>query len=266
MNEIGINRDIGLSFAFTLGHIFTLISVEKKVTVAQLAASFGVTGVTIRSYLRDLEHTGLITRTHGGAIERTRTGFEQDSRTRKVQNLEAKQQIALAAINLIEDDDTIVLDTGTTTHELAPLLCRRQNITVVTNDILIAQILEEIESVNIIFMGGLIRKRFHCTIDIQGRTMTEGLTVDKAFMGANSFSLEKGATTPDLQQAETKRNMVSVSAKVVLLCDHTKIGRMSLAQFADTDQIDTLITDNIGDKERQLIERADIEVIDALNK
>ena len=155
---------------------------------------FAVTGATIRSDLRDLESAGLLTRTHGGAIPSTKTGFEPDSKQKEVQNLEAKRRIGLAALALIEDGDTIVLDTGTTTLALARNLKDRKNITVITNDLVIATILEEMESVNVLFTGGLLRKGFHCTIGVHGRAIMEGLTVDKAFMAANGFTVAKGAT------------------------------------------------------------------------
>jgi DeoR family fructose operon transcriptional repressor len=241
--------------------ILELILREKKVTVAQLSALFSVTGATIRTDLRDMESTGLLTRAHGGAIERTKTGFEPDSREKEVQNIQAKQRIGLAALDLIEDGDTIVLDTGTTTLELARCLNRRKNVTVVTNDIVIAQVLEDMQSVNVLFMGGLLRKGFHCTIGVHGRAIMEGLTVDKAFMGANGFSAAKGATTPDVQHAETKKLMIAMSAKTILLCDRTKLGRVSLAQFLPPDRLDVLVTDGMDEKEREQIERAGIELI-----
>lgn len=245
--------------------ILDLILREKKVTVAQLSDLFSVTGATVRTDLRELESTGLLTRTHGGAIERTRTGFEPDSREKEVQNLQAKQRIGLAALDLIENGDTIVLDTGSTTLELARCLNRRKNgrknVTVVTNDIVIAKVLEDLQSVNVLFMGGMLRKGFHCTIGVQGRMIMEGLTVDKAFMGANGFSLAKGATTPDVQHAETKKVMISISAKTILLCDRTKLGRVSLAQFLPSDRLDVLVTDGIDETDREQIERAGIDLI-----
>jgi DeoR family fructose operon transcriptional repressor len=241
--------------------ILDLILREKKVTVAQLSDLFSVTGATVRTDLRELESTGLLTRTHGGAIERTKTGFEPDSREKEVQNLQAKQRIGLAALVLIENGDTIVLDTGSTTLELARCLNRRKNVTVVTNDIVIAKVLEELQSVNVLFMGGMLRKGFHCTIGVQGRMIMEGLTVDKAFMGANGFSLAKGATTPDVQHAETKKTMIAISAKTILLCDRTKLGRVSLAQFLPSDRLDVLVTDGIDETDREQIERAGIDLI-----
>lgn len=159
----------------------------------------------IRSYLRDLGLAGLLIRTHGGAIARTKTGFEPDAHQKEVQNLKAKRLIARAALALVEDGDTIVLDTGTTTLELARFLTERKNLTVVTNDLVIAQLLEENASFNIVLMGGVVRKGFHCTVGVHGRALTNGLTADKAFMAANGFTVAKGATTPDINHAETKK-------------------------------------------------------------
>lgn len=263
MSDVNVRTDVeqNLFAEERKNKILDLISREKKVTVAQLSALFSVTGATIRTDLRDMESTGLLTRTHGGAIERTKTGFEPDSREKEVQNLQAKQRIGLAALDLIEDGDTIVLDTGTTTLELARCLNRRKNVTVVTNDIVIAQVLEDMQSVNVLFMGGLLRKGFHCTIGVQGRAIMEGLTVDKAFMGANGFSAAKGATTPDVQHAETKKLMIAMSAKTILLCDRTKLGRVSLAQFLPPDRLDVLVTDGMDEKDREQIERAGVELI-----
>jgi DeoR family fructose operon transcriptional repressor len=246
--------------------IMDLIAGDKKVTVTQLSHLFGVTDVTVRNDLRDLEKGGLLTRTHGGAIERTMTGFEQDSRQKGVHNLEAKQKIARAALDLVNDGDTIILDTGTTTLELARLLGRRRNVTVVTNDLVIAQVLEDAEAINVVFMGGLVRKGFHCTLGVQGRLMTAELTIDKAFMAANGFSVTKGATTPDIQQAETKKNMIAVSSKIILLCDRNKIGRVSFVQFAGPHQIDTLVTDQLDQKEEMLVENTGIELMLATEK
>ncbi len=243
--------------------ILEYIEDRRKATVAQLCQHFGVSSATIRNDLRDLETSNLLIRTHGGAMVKTKTGLELDARQKGVHNLEAKRRIAEAALELIEDGDTIILDTGTTTLELARLLDRRRNLSVVTNDLPIALLLEEIESVNVVFMGGIVRKNFHCTV-IYGTTwgsVLSGLTVDKAFMAANSLSAKKGATTPDIHTAETKKLMVSIAAKVILLCDSSKFEKSSFAQFASLEQIDTIVTDSILDSERRRFEEHGIEVM-----
>ncbi len=236
---------------------------RRKATVAELCDAFHVSSATIRNDLRDLERAGLLIRTHGGAMVKSKTGLEPDMNQRRVQNLDAKRRIAQAAVSLVEDGDTVVLDTGTTVLELARLLVGKRDVTVVTNDLAIALLLEDAETIRVIFMGGLVRRKFHCTVMYGpfGREMLSGLTVDKAFMGLNGFSLEKGATTPDLSHAETKKAMMAIAAKVVLLFDSEKMNRNSFAQFAPLDSIDAIVTESLKDADQKALEDVGIEVI-----
>jgi DeoR family transcriptional regulator, fructose operon transcriptional repressor len=220
-----------------------------------------VSQATVRGDLRDLDREGLLVRTHGGAIERVRAGFEQGWNKRSAENLEAKQAIAAEAERLVEDGDTILLDTGTTTVELARRLLGRRDLTVVTNDLPIAMLLEESPGVQIVLLGGTLRRGFHCTVGPAGLRMVEGLRVDKAFMATNSLSLEAGATTPDLQHAETKKAMIAIARKVILLCDASKIGRDSFVCFAGLEQIDALVTDALSDAQRAALEERGVEVL-----
>jgi DeoR family transcriptional regulator, fructose operon transcriptional repressor len=239
------------------------IEEHRKATVAELCERFRVSSATIRNDLRDLEATGRLIRTHGGAIVKSKTGLEPDMSQRE--NLAAKRRIAEAAIRLVEDGDTVILDTGTTVLELARLLTQRRDITVVTNDLTIALALEEVDSVKVVLMGGMMRKRFHCTVfsGAPAAHMLSDLTVDKAFMGVNSFSCEKGASTPDISHAETKKHMMSIAAKIILMFDASKMGRNSFALFAPLDKVDTIVTDTIREDDRRRLEESGIEVIAA---
>jgi len=241
--------------------ILELIKKRKKITVPELCSHFNISGATIRNDLRELKQQGLLIRTHGGAIEKTQMGFELDSKHRETHNLAEKQKIAQAAVKLIEDGDKIILDTGTTTLELAKLLKQKKDLTVVTNDLEIAKVLEEFDSLQIIFMGGIIRNRFHCTVAIYDQKLYSGLMTDKAFMGVNALSLANGATTPDINQAQTKKTMISIADKVILLCDSSKFGKVSFVRFATVEQIDVLVTDNIDKNTRAKFEENGVEVI-----
>jgi len=243
--------------------ILELVERRRKATVAELCREFQVSSATIRNDLRDLHGNGALVRTHGGVMLRSRTGLEPDSIQKQVQNLEAKRRIAEAALGLIEDGDTILLDTGTTTLELARLLHHRRNLTVVTNDLPIALTLEEYESLNVVVMGGVLRRRFHCTM-LFGSSWSgvlAGLTVDKGFFGVNCLSFEKGATTPDLRQAETKQLMTRMAVSVILLCDRSKFDHSSFARFAALEEIGTIVTDRIEPQERKALEEHGIEVV-----
>lgn len=243
--------------------IVEFVEEHKKATVSQLCEHFGVSSATIRNDLRDLENSHLITRTHGGAMVRTKTGLELNSSQKEVQHLEAKKKIATAALQMIEDGDTIILDTGTTTLELAKLLGERSRITVVTNDLAIALVLEQQPETDIVFMGGIVRKRFHCTVSFgdNGAQILPGLVVDKAFMGTNGFSLSRGATTPDISTAQTKKLMVSMAASVIVLCDSSKIEKDSFAQFAPLESVDVIVTDFCREAEQARLEDRGIDVI-----
>jgi DeoR family fructose operon transcriptional repressor len=242
--------------------ILKLLSERKKVSVAELSTSLKVSSATIRTDLRDLESGNHLLRTHGGAIEKPQTGFESNLREREVENRAQKKQIAEMALQQIENGDTILLDTGTTLRELARLLHQRTRLTVVTNDLAIVEILEELPGIVVVVLGGTLRKGFQCTLGTSAQFGATKLTVDKGFFGANGFSLEAGATTPDLGQAEAKQRMLAMVQKVFLLCDHTKIGHACFAQFASVERIDTLITDALDKKMKEAFQEIDLVFIE----
>ena len=240
--------------------IIEILNDRKTIAVPELCDIFEVSSATIRNDLRDLQNSGALTRTHGGAIKKSQTGFEPDANQREIHNLPEKKKIAQNALSLINDGDKIILDTGTTTRELAKLLNQKKNVTVLTNDLIIAGILEGYDSIETIFWGGVIRKKFHCTVGLQGRNISYGLVFDKAFMGVNRLSLEQGATTPDINHAEMKKEMIKISNKVILLCDSSKIDGASFAQFASLEQIDTIVINKIENKIKVKFEEIGIEV------
>lgn len=137
---------------------YSVFSGKRKVAVSEMCDVFNVSGATIRADLRQLEEEGLLTRTHGGAVLRTRASFEQASDDREIVNLSAKERIGQRAAALVEDGDIIVLDTGTTTLHIARNIRDRQNVTVVTNDYQIARELEASASIQTILLGGIVRR------------------------------------------------------------------------------------------------------------
>lgn len=225
--------------------LLAILKEKRKLSVGEMSEHFNVSGATIRTDLRILEDAGMLTRTHGGAILRTRASFEISSDQRNEVNLAAKQQIGQLAASLVEDGDIIVLDTGTTTLQIAHHIRQRRNITVITNDFMIAKSLEDVESVQIVLLGGVVKKGYHCAVAINGRSLLDTLNIDKAFMGVNALSLKQGACAADIMLAETKRSMVEHANQVIVVCDHSKLGNTSLAQFATPAQIDTIVLDRL---------------------
>ncbi|HAK45651.1 MAG TPA: hypothetical protein DCO79_07000 [Spirochaeta sp.] len=232
----------------------------KKATVQQLCDAYDVSSATIRNDLRELEGSGLLLRTHGGAIVKSKAKFELGTNEKKVLYKAEKAEIAERALALIEDGDTIILDTGTTTLELARKLGRRKNLTIVTNDLDTALVLDEIGIERVIMLGGILRSGFHCTLGNRAKDFLEEIQVDKAFMGVNGFTFEKGASTPDLQHAEIKEAMVAAAAKVYLMFDRSKLGRKAFARFARLEEIDCVVIDEIARDELSSFDAAGIEV------
>jgi len=244
--------------------ILQLLEKNERISVQELCEHLGVSSSSIRNDLRQMDNEGLLERTHGGALLLPKTSYELNSIQKEVKNNDEKIAIAKAAANLIENGDTIVLDTGTTTFELAKNLKHKKNITVVVNDIEIARCLEEFEGVNVLLLGGIIRKNFHCTVGVSVINTLSELSVDKAFIATNGLSFKKGLTTPEINQAEVKKAMIDIASTVMLLCDCSKIGKESFVQFAQLSAIDKLITDwNISKYDLDEFKKNKIEVITA---
>ena len=191
--------------------ILEMLKVNKRVSNTELIKKFGVSGTTIRIDLTELEQKGLLSRTHGGAILKEDPVYGEDSiSSRREKNKEEKECIAKKARAQIEDGDTILLDSGTTALDLAELLKDIHNLTVITNDLQIALKLQKYSEIHLILLGGRVRTSFECTVGGMGIRALEELSVDKVFMTTNALSLQKGATTPNLDNAEIKREMMKI--------------------------------------------------------
>lgn len=236
--------------------IIEILQLKKKVVVPEMCDYFGVSASTIRNDLKELEDSGLIKRTHGGAILASKTNFEPAPVEKKIRMQQEKKAIAIQAAEMVEDGDTIAIDTGTTTMEFAKHITDKKNITVILNDILIAKYLEEHSTFNLILLGGPIRRNFHYTHSTINKNFLERINVDKFFMTCNGLSLSKGVTTPDIHLADLKRDIVSIASETILLCDSSKIGQVNFAQIIQVAELHSLVTD-------KGIEEEDVEKIRA---
>ncbi len=222
--------------------ILNMLQQKSKLYVSDLCAHFSVSPATIRNDLRELEGRRMLKRTHGGAIPLEKAAFEPAT-LKRVGNRESKRRIAAYAAGLVEEGDTIALDAGTTTMELAKCLASRSDVTVVTNDVRIAAYLENNAALTVVLIGGILRHGLGCTVGPLATAALSQLNVDKAFLGANACSIEKGFSTPDLQQAEVKKALIRCAAESIVLCDSSKFGRVSFVKFASAREVDRLITD-----------------------
>lgn len=243
--------------------ILKLLSENDKVYVPKLSEIFKVSAATIRNDLNELEKIGKLIRTHGGAISSETSGIELSADQKKTKNISNKTRIAEKSMEFVQDGDIILLDTGTTTAEIAKLLTARRNVTVITNDLEIALQLEGHTGLNVIIIGGSVRPGFHCTVGMFANNLLDEITVDKAFIATNSLDIETGLYTPDTNQAEIKNRMIKCAREAFLVCDNTKIGRKSFAKFAELDDFHIVITDSELDAESYSKMSAKVEVIRA---
>lgn len=214
---------------------------DRTVRIKELATRFSVSEMTIRRELDHLAELGQVERIHGGARLRQFASEEASYHHRAEVNAGAKARIALAALDLIDDGDTIGLDASTSALALARLLPARQVTAILTG----LDAVEAIQNSSIEFYvcGGYFHAKARSFVGGSAVEMLERLHPDKVFFSCNGYTPGEGFSDPNPQEAETKRALLAGSAMKIALIDHTKFGRRSLASTARTEDVDVVITD-----------------------
>jgi len=226
-------------------HILELIRRDGAVRVADLVRNLRVSDMTIRRDLGVLTETGLVQKVHGGAILVADSASYEPSFTAK-STLEkaAKREIALAAAHLVEPGTAVGMSAGTTTHAVAGELLDVPGLTVVTNSVHIADLLyQHGRSDQTVLLTGGTRTPSDAYVGPLAVNALASIHVDLVFMGVHGMTLETGFTTPNMQEAETDRALVSAGRRLVVVADHTKWGVVGISSIARLDEADTLITD-----------------------
>lgn len=245
-------------------HILDLAQVEGRVEVNALAESLDVTPETIRRDLTSLERVGRLRRVHGGALPVQRLGFEPSVSARSQRFVAEKSRIAKAAIELVPEEGTVLIDAGTTTLRLAESLPSQRELTVVTNSLPAASVLSILPTIELYLLGGRFRTRTQAIVGEWMEGSLSDLTIDVAFLGTNGISLTRGLTTPDPVESRAKRAMVGAARRAVVLADSSKFGPELFSRFAQLEDIDTIVTDTGLDIETaQAVESAGPEVVRA---
>ena len=232
--------------------ILELLKTQGMVTVSELSGIFGISEVTIRSDLTDMEHAGMLRRIHGGAVSTKRAYYEMSLNDRMVINKDEKTRIAKACASLIKDGDTLMIDSGTTTQYLARELAERANLTVVTNALLVAQEFVYNRSVNVILLGGNLDLQYQFAYGNEAVSQLRRYRADKAIIATDGISAEHGLTTFHHQEIELSRLMIERSNEVIVVADHSKIGKEGFTNIAGISGVDVLVTSKCGDNKQQL--------------
>jgi len=246
--------------------IIELLEQTGEVNVVQLAMLFDVSQVTIRSDLNEMAEANLLKRVHSGAISIKTAGkayYEATFNERMNINKLEKIKIAKACASLINDGDTIIIDSGTTALYLAKELSLRSNLTIVTNAMLVAQELLYNRSVKVILLGGDVDYYHQFTYGNDTITQLHRYRADKFILSTDGIDVKCGLTTYHHLEAEVSRSMMDRVNQVIAIADHSKIGREGFAYIAPIAKVNLIITDVQAHKSSELekIKQEKIEVI-----
>jgi DeoR/GlpR family transcriptional regulator of sugar metabolism len=242
--------------------IVELVEKHSSVSVAELCEQLDVSEMTIRRDLRILSDQGLLQRVHGGAMTRRSRSYEPPFMLRAAANTNSKISIAVEAARLVREGDSIALDVGTTTLEIARQIVGIRNVTILTSSVPIANILADAPDIHLILTGGIVRKQERSMIgDIAVNTF-RGFHVDRAFVGIGGLHLQAGLTEYNLEDAVVKRALIENAEQVIIAADSSKLDRTCFASVAKLSMVDVLVTDANAPKEfLQELNRMGIEVI-----
>ncbi|QEY19808.1 DeoR/GlpR transcriptional regulator [Psychrobacillus sp. AK 1817] len=224
------------------------LSIKGKVEILELVELLGVSAMTIRRDLDELEKQKKLIRTHGGAALPQAIIGEQSYEQKLSEAHIQKKEIAQIAVGLVKDGMRILLDSGTTTLEIARLLKSRTNITVVTNDIKIAAELTD-SNLEVILLGGKIQNGVGAILGSYAEQMLKNIHVDILFLGAHAVHASLGISSATFEKASIKKEMINVSEAVYLTVDAHKFGKKAFAKIAGVDSVTGIITDSTISKE-----------------
>ena len=225
--------------------LIEMVRAQRFVDVQELTETFGVSVATIRRDLAELEAQGLLRRTHGGALTVDQVTHDQTNRDRTVTNVEAKCAIAKAAAELIIEGDTIIIDAGTTSLEVARLLGKRSGLTFITNGLDISIELANASGKNRLFViGGEFHELNYSFAGPLAAEATQRFSADKAILSVSSVDLDRGTIGMSSPQfACVQRAMIAAAKSAIVVADASKFGRASLAVSAEFGELDCIVTD-----------------------
>jgi DeoR family transcriptional regulator of aga operon len=232
--------------------IIELLRANGRVDVKQLSDALEVTGVTIRNDLEQLEKKNILIRARGGAIKVEQDRFEEDYplSDKQKKHLTEKKEIGKKAAELIANNNTIILDSGSTVHQLAKNLKN------------IATLLAEYKNINVLVPGGILRKNSLSLVGTLAEKGFKDFFCDKLFLGVDGFDLDSGISTPSPEEAYLNQIMIEISKEVIVLTDSSKFERRGFAFIAPINKINIVVTDKgIRPEHKTKLENLGVKVI-----
>lgn len=237
---------------------------QGSVQVNDLSVLFGVSTVTIRNDLAFLEKQGIAVRAYGGALicDSNTPGVEPSVEDKSSLNTAVKRSIAKAAAEMIKPGHRVILDSGTTTYEIARLMRQHTDVIAMTNGMNVASALLEAEGVELLMTGGHLRRQSLSFYGDQAEQSLQNYHFDMLFLGVDAIDLERGVSTHNEDEARINRRMCEVAERIIVVTDSSKFNRSSLHKIIDTQRIHTIIVDEgIPAECLQELHRSGVEVI-----
>jgi DeoR family transcriptional regulator of aga operon len=240
--------------------IIDLLKQEQQVNVRDLARRLDVSEMTIRRDMVHLERQGFLVRTHGGGMTTGKISFLQDGMLSDSISPE-KQAIGRVAASLVSPNDTIMLDAGTTALQVALHLPRIEGVMVATTSLCVAQALYG-SPLQVLLLGGYLRKEFPSLYGPLTERMLDGFHVDTLFTGCDAANSREGLYTADLHLSSLEQMMIRIADRVVVVAESSKFDKRAFVRFATLDQVHTIVTDpGISEQDKQNFEEQGITVL-----
>ena len=237
-----------------------LVQSHGFISLGELAESLEVSESTVRRDLEQLEQDGVARRTHGGVFWTGESSTMRVFRTRRDDRWPAKRAIGVAAAELIEDHDTILLDGGSTTYELARQLVGRP-LQVVTNSLPVAHLLSSSDSIDLVMIGGCVRGRTAVAIGPMTDSMLASINVGKAFLSVAGVT-ERGYFNSDMMLVESEKAMLAAADQAIVVADSSKFGKVSLSRLCGLHEVHAAVSDGaIESGWKQRLESAGVQLI-----
>ena len=231
--------------------IVELVQMNGKVKVSELSERYNISEVSIRKDLEALEAQGHLSRIHGGAVGMNKLYINMDLTERYKTNSAAKKAVAELAASFIEDNDTIMMNAGTTLTYVLRALRGKKNISIVTNSIQNATEAALYPSFNVILLGGELDSQYQFTYGQDAISQLQNYHATKCILSVDGITAESGLTLYYSNEAELARKMIECSDKLIVAADSTKIGKNVFARITDASKADVILT-NKTDNQKEL--------------
>lgn len=228
--------------------IMELLKRDGKVLVSQLSRDLCATPVTIRSDLAALEKRGMLMRMQGGAVLPSQPVYEEPSAA--VANSNEKQAIARVAAGIVQNGDTLFINSGTTSATVAEVLGLHQNLNIVTNSLQVTRVLGRIPSSRVLLLGGEFNGQYGFTAGEDAQEQLRRYQADWAILSVDGISTQGGITTYHMEEAVIDRMMISRAKRSIIVADHTKLERPGFTRICGLDDRMILITDSFAAEDR----------------